>query len=221
MWPKQIRLSVTRYMWPKQIRLSVTRYINTCGQSRSVSRRHVTINTCGQSRSVSRRHLTSIHVAKADPSLGDTLHVAQSRSVSRRHVTSIHVAKADPSVGDTLHVAKADPSLGDTLHQYMWPKQIRLSETRYMWPRNEQTAETVNLPFVSLVRFMATCWGPEQLSRPCVGIAVQPDAASRVRTSSEPPVEWIFPLEFTQVLTPFPPLPPPPKKKKKLIRTRV
>ena len=47
--------------------------------------------------------------------------------------------------------------------------------------------------------------GPELLSRYCVGLAVLPDAASRVRTSSEPPVEGtFFHLELTWFLTPFP-----------------
>ena len=39
----------------------------------------------------------------------------------------------------------------------------------------------------------------------CVGFAGLCNAASRVRPSSEPPVEGIFPLELTWVLTPFPP----------------
>ena len=44
------------------------------------------------------------------------------------------------------------------------------------------------------------CFG----GRLCVGLAVLPDAASRVWTSSEPPVDGIFPLELTLFLTPFP-----------------
>ena len=37
-----------------------------------------------------------------------------------------------------------------------------------------------------------------------VGLAALRDAASRVCPSSEPPVDGVFPLEFTWVLTPFP-----------------